>query len=304
MSFSSAFQRLTSLKKGSQFNPSFMGAYRHFRSFSSSTNLFSSFMGSSSKSIPFTPFLISLEGNIGAGKTTVLDKMRERFPTWIAIDEPVETWFTIKNEKGESMLEVFYKDRKRWSYTFQNCALITRYQNIEKAINDARIKHFNDGGVHVFLTERCLDTDYHVFTKMLKDEGSIDKLELDLYHRLLCQLRSTATPLSAILHVNTSPTSCADRIRKRGRSGEDAITLDYLTALDQHQMKWLKETTIPTLSTDGENFRVIEDFIKHEMNQVAEKAFLLQQGLSDGIFNSSDKLSGIPFSPIPPTIWN
>ena len=57
----------------------------------------------------------------------------------------------------------------------------------------------------MFFTERCLDTDYHVFTKMLRDENSIDKLELELYERLLNQLKSTATPLSAIIYVNTPP---------------------------------------------------------------------------------------------------
>lgn len=248
-----------------------------------SSSLSSSFRVSSSmkgysQQIPFTPFLISIEGNIGAGKTTLLAKMRDRYPHWIAIDEPVETWFTIKNDAGDSMLEVFYKDRKRWSYTFQNCALITRYQNIEKAINEARIKHEKNGGIHVFITERCLDTDYHVFTKMLQDEGSIDKLELDLYHRLLCQLRSTATPLSAILHVDTTPKTCVERIRKRGRSGENAITLDYLQSLDEHQAKWIRETPIPTLSTDGLDFQYVEKFIAEEMQRVADRMLLLNKG--------------------------
>lgn len=239
------------------------------------------------KNVPFTPFLISIEGNIGAGKSTLLGKMRERYPTWVAIDEPVETWFTIKNDEGDSMLEVFYKNRKRWSYTFQNCALITRYQNIEKSIDDARKSDLNKGGVHVFLTERCLDTDYHVFTKMLQDEGSIDKLELDLYHRLLCQLRSTSTPLSAILHVNTDPETCETRIRKRGRSGENAITLDYLNALDRHQTKWIQETSVPTLSTSGDDFQGVEKFIAQEMEKAAEKALLVESGFSDSILTDT-----------------
>lgn len=240
--------------------------------------------GSLKTSLPFTPFLISLEGNIGAGKTTLLKKMRERFPQWIAIDEPVETWFTIKNDDGDSMLEVFYKDRKRWSYTFQNCALITRYQNIEKAINDARRSSFSGGGVQVFLTERCLDTDFHVFTKMLRDEGSIDTLELDLYNRLLQQLRSTATPLSAILHVNTSPLVCVERIRQRSRSGEDKITLDYLEALENHQSTWIRETSVPTLSTDGMNFEEVEQFIASQLEHTIEKARLQQQGFAGTVF--------------------
>ncbi|KAJ1413067.1 P-loop containing nucleoside triphosphate hydrolase protein, partial [Ochromonadaceae sp. CCMP2298] len=179
------------------------------------------------------PILVSIEGNIGAGKSTLLKTLRETHSEWTFIDEPVSTWSTIRNEQDESILEVFYKDRKRWSYTFQNCALLTRYQNIENAVRDASI--MGKVGPQVFLTERCLDTDYHVFTKMLCDEGSIDKMELHLYHRLLSQLKSTATPLSAIVHVNTSPEECATRIRERARSGEDAISLDYLQSLDKHQ---------------------------------------------------------------------
>ena len=49
---------------------------------------------------------------------------------------------------------------------------------------------------------------------MLKEEGSIDKLELDLYIRWLNQLKATATPLSAIVHVNTPPSICAERIKQ------------------------------------------------------------------------------------------
>jgi deoxyadenosine/deoxycytidine kinase len=195
----------------------------------------------------FNPILVSIEGNIGAGKSTLLKTLRERNADWIFIDEPVSTWSSIRNEADESILEVFYKDRKRWSYTFQNCALLTRYQNIETAVQNAIM--VGKVGPQVFLTERCLDTDYHVFTKMLCDEGSIDKMELHLYQRLLDQLKTTATPLNAIVHVNTPPTECAARIRERARSGEGAISLDYLTALDYHQSAWVESTPLRTCAT-------------------------------------------------------
>lgn len=211
---------------------------------------------------PYFPLLVSIEGNIGAGKTTLLSKLRKSHPEWIAIDEPVDTWSKIKNDNDESILEVFYKDRKRWSYTFQNCALLTRYQNIESAVKEAKERSI-DGGVQVFLTERCLDTDYHVFTKMLKAEGSIDSLELELYERLLVQLKSTATPLSAIVHVNSSPSLCAQRIRMRGRNGEEAITMDYLNSLDSVQTKWVKSTIVPTISV-GDDYEQVENFITEQ----------------------------------------
>lgn len=210
--------------------------------------------------IAFTPVLVSIEGNIGSGKSTLLKDLKARNTDFTFIAEPVDTWSKIKNDEGESMLEVFYKDRKRWSYTFQNCALLTRYQYIEETIQKAAAKNLS--GRHIFLTERCLDTDFHVFTKMLRGEGSIDKLELELYLRLLSQLKATATPLSALIHVNTKPVLCSERIKKRSRSGESSISMDYLQSLDDHQCAWINNEMLPKLITDGENIAKVESFIR------------------------------------------
>lgn len=206
-----------------------------------------------------SPILISIEGNIGAGKTTLLKKLRANRPDWTFINEPVDSWTKIKNENDQNILEVFYKDRKRWSYTFQNCALLTRYQEIENTINSV---YSSGASTHaIFLTERCLDTDYHVFTKMLAAEGSLNSIELHLYERLLNQLKSTATPLSAIVHVNTPPEICLERIRTRDRSGEQAISLDYLRALNRYQCDWIENTSVKIHTTDLTNVQNVEDFI-------------------------------------------
>jgi len=167
------------------------------------------------------------------------------------------------------MLEVFYKDRLRWSYTFQNCALLTRFQNIESAVSKARQE--GKVGKRVFLTERCLDTDYHVFTKMLKEEGSIDKLELDLYIRWLNQLKATATPLSAIVHVNTPPSICAERIKQRSRGGENAISIDYLENLNMHQTTWVDSTEMPVFKTNLSDVTQVENFIEALTKSVDEE---------------------------------
>lgn len=76
------------------------------------------------------PILISIEGDIGAGKSTLIQYLKERNPTWNFIDEPVGTWTSLKTDEGENLLELFYKDQKRYSYTFQNCALLSRAMNI------------------------------------------------------------------------------------------------------------------------------------------------------------------------------
>jgi deoxyadenosine/deoxycytidine kinase len=255
--------------------------------FSSNTKIFHSLISSGiarstsstssqaslSEVTPFTPLLISIEGNIGAGKTTLLDTLKKNHPEWHSIAEPVDTWSKIRNELNESLLEVFYKDRKRWSYTFQNCALLTRHENIEKKIVEVR-KTSNNAGIHIFLTERCLDTDYYVFTKMLAEEGSIDKLELDLYERWLNHLKTTATPLSGIIHVNTPSLQAKARILQRGRKGEENISMSYLEALDKYQTKWLTTTSVPTISTEANVNQEVESFIEQlkKRNNVVSSA--------------------------------
>jgi deoxyadenosine/deoxycytidine kinase len=207
------------------------------------------------------PVLISIEGNIGSGKSTLLKLVKSRNPQWTYIDEPLDTWSNVKTEKGESLLEVFYKDRKRWSYTFQNCVLFTRHQYIESTVNKV-MNESASSNTHVFITERCLDTDHQVFTKMLHDDGNISKLEMDLYLKLFTQLKSTATPLSAIIHVDTPPTLCAERIKLRSRTGESGISMDYLTALDLYQNRWIASEEVPKFVTDLKDISEVEDFIK------------------------------------------
>lgn len=210
----------------------------------------------------YSPLLVSIEGNIGAGKSTLLNALRIRHREWTFIDEPVKFWTSLRNTAtNESLLEVFYKDRRRWSYTFQNCALLTRYQMIEKAVEDALSQGKCAAGPHVLITERCLDTDYHVFTKMLYAEGSIDTMEFQLYEMWLAELRKRATPLSAIIHVYNSPEVCKQRIIQRGRIGEEGISMDYLHALDRFQQDWINNTDIPRIRASTDDLLLAEEFI-------------------------------------------
>lgn len=170
------------------------------------------------------------------------------------------------------MLEVFYKDRKRWSYTFQSCALLSRFQNIENSIkqrSSLKLESTKSSAIEVierevFITERCLDTDFHVFTKMLRDEKSINKLEFEIYDRLYQHLKSTSTPLSAIIHVSTDPEECLKRIAFRNRAGEKEITQEYLTNLELCQSAWITSCAVPVLRSDQTSVILseVESFIQ------------------------------------------
>jgi deoxyadenosine/deoxycytidine kinase len=188
---------------------------------------------------------ISLEGNVGSGKTTLLAAVKTTYPSYRIIEEPVDLWMSLKTESGESLLELFYKDKQRWSYTFQYSAFFTRYISSLKAIQAARADPSTTP--IILLTERSILTDKHVFASMLKDQGFMNKLEWDLYNIWFDNFAKDIQ-VDAIVYLETPPTICTDRIKVRARSGEDNIPLDYLTDLQTYHDQWLgSKLSIPVL---------------------------------------------------------
>jgi len=202
--------------------------------------------------------IISLDGNIGAGKSTLLQEIRNKLHDVHIVDEPVSQWSELKNAKGKSLLELFYEDKNRWSYTFQNCALLTRLKNIQKAVEniDTTIS-----SPQVIITERSVLTDKHVFAEMLYDAGNIDPLEWELYESWF-NVFGKKYPVRAIIYVSTSSGTSKERINTRNRTGEESIDLEYLDALDRQHKKWIKNTNIPVLTLSTEADTPVEENIE------------------------------------------
>lgn len=179
------------------------------------------------------PIILALEGNIGAGKTTLLRYIRENYPKIVLIDEPVDTWETMKTPDGKNILQHFYGDMERWAYTFQNTALLTRIENIQRAVD----KHPEDGTI--FLMERSYLTDRYVFAKILHEDKKMNDMELDIYLRWYDHF-TAKYPIYSILWLDTDVDTCVERIHKRNRPGEENIQRDYLQRLDDAHKQWLE----------------------------------------------------------------
>jgi deoxyadenosine/deoxycytidine kinase len=209
--------------------------------------------------------IISLDGNIGAGKSTLLAEIRKSIPEICVVDEPVGQWTALKNDAGKNLLELFYEDKKRWAYTFQNCAILTRLKNIKQAVEELDA---NGQGPQVILTERSVLTDKYVFAQMLRDSGDMDALEWELYDSWF-SIFSKQHQVNGIIYLSTSSTTSKDRIHIRNRQGEDRIQLEYLDALDRQHKQWIESTDIPVLTLSTEpgaslenNLQQIRDFIQ------------------------------------------
>lgn len=199
-----------------------------------------------------TPIVISLDGNIGAGKSTLLAALRTTMPDVEFVEEPVGAWMTLKNAEGKSLLELFYEDKRRWAYTFQNCAILTRLRAIRGALASTKKR--------VIVTERSVLTDRYVFAEMLRASGDIDPLEWQLYLQWFDTF-ATDLPLKGIIYLTTGVGTSAGRIVKRGRHGEEHIPLDYLSALDDQHQQWIAGTDLPVLQISTEAGVSAEDNI-------------------------------------------
>lgn len=203
--------------------------------------------------------IVSLDGNIGAGKTTLLAKIRKNFPNLLyVVDEPVDTWTALKDGEGKSLLEHFYEDKKRWAYTFQNAAILSRLRVLKDALAKAQPGQ-------VILTERSVLTDRFVFAEMLKEKGDIDPLEWSLY-QMWYDTFATDLPMAGILYVTTDVPTSSLRIKVRNRTGEAEIPDAYLQDLERQHEAWLASTKLPVqrISTEEDDVTQlikIRDFI-------------------------------------------
>jgi len=188
------------------------------------------------------PMIISVEGNIGSGKSTLVEKLRSSLPSIVTLQEPVAEWETIRDREGETILTKFYRDQETYAFPFQMMAYISRLASIR------RTRRENPHAILV--TERSVETDRHVFAQMLHDEGKIGEVEHQIYLRWFDEFIEEI-PISATIYVKASPETCNQRIQKRNRKGE-TIPLDYLERCGEYHEGWLSEETHPVLVLDGD----------------------------------------------------
>jgi deoxyadenosine/deoxycytidine kinase len=158
--------------------------------------------------------IISIEGNIGSGKSTLMSELKIAFaelPHVVFLEEPVDDWNTIRDDAGLTMLEKFYGNQEKYSFSFQMMAYISRLATIRKAIRE------NPGCV--FISERCLHTDKYVFAKMLYDDNKIESVDYQIYNKWFDTFVDDfdVTNIVYIKADHVLGTRCATRTRRRSR---------------------------------------------------------------------------------------
>lgn len=171
---------------------------------------------------------VAIDGNIGSGKSTLMAALRDKYQhdkTIIFVDEPVSDWDSVVDDKGTTMLALFYSDANKYAFEFQMMAFISRLARIKQAyenINNIQ----SPASKYIIISERSLLTDRHIFAKMLRDRGDISLTQFTIYNKWFDEFAGQY-PVSKLISIGVDSQTCSSRIACRNRIGE-SVSLDYL----------------------------------------------------------------------------
>ena len=216
------------------------------------------------------PRIISIDGNIGAGKSTLINELKMHFNNKknsknlkiIFLPEPVNVWEKITDHQGKTIIEEFYKDPKKFAFSFQMMAYISRLSIIKKALMEK---------YDLIFTERCVFTDKNIFAKMLYNDGKINEIEYKIYNSWFYEFIKEI-PQIEYIYLRTDSNIAFERICKRGRKGEN-ISKAYLETCHHYHEEWFKKESNPCIILDGnhdtdKNPEIIDEWIREIVGTV------------------------------------
>ena len=183
--------------------------------------------------------IYALEGNIGAGKTTIMNIISNHFNDVEFVEEPVKQW---QNLGGMNLLDAFYTDPQRWGFTFEFYSMLTKIQALLKAANSDK---------PIIIIERSILSN-KVFMELSNELGKLDKMEYAmLKNTYKFYLDHVYPQLAGIIYLDTPVEECIRRITKRNRGEECNIKKNYLEAIKKKMDEMCNSSTMIVIRIDG-----------------------------------------------------
>jgi len=200
-------------------------------------------------------FLV-IEGNIGAGKTTLATRLAEEYNAKLILEQFADNPFLPK----------FYRDQERYSFPLELSFLADRYNQIKKQV------------LNLDLFYSFLIADYYFAKSSIFAQNTLKDDEYRLFRQIFdIVFESMPKPdLYVYLHANTD--KLLKNIAKRGRDYEQSINPDYLEKIKQGYFVFFKQiNSFPILIIDTNNIDFVSNLDHYEQ-------------LKDAIFKSEYKL--------------
>ena len=152
-----------------------------------------------------TKKILALEGNIGAGKTTILKIIGKHVEF---VEQPVSEW---QNLGGMNLLDSFYTDPKRWGFSFEFYSMLTKIKALLNAANSDK---------PIIIIERSILSN-RVFFDISAELEKLDKMEYRMLKNTYeFYLQHVYPRLDGIIYLDTPVDECIRIITKRNRGEE------------------------------------------------------------------------------------
>jgi len=181
---------------------------------------------------------ITIEGNIGAGKTTLAHLLSKSLNARLVLEEFAENPF----------LEKFYQNPDQYAFSVELFFMAERFKQMKNLVNQQDL--FQHVTISDYLFTKCL-----LFAKVnLPDD------EFRLYQKLFEILHQQLVQPDLLIYLHAPVQTLQENIRKRNRSFEQNIKDDYLFNIQQTYTHYIKQHNVKTLYVDASQ----ADFLGNE----------------------------------------
>lgn len=174
---------------------------------------------------------VTIEGNIGAGKTTLAHLLSKHFNARLILEEFADNPFLPK----------FYENPGQYAFPLELFFMAERYKQLKDLLQTKDM--FQNITISDYLFTKCL-----LFAKVnLPDE------EFRLYQKLFEIINPQIVQPDIVIYLHTPVKKLQENIKKRNRDYEQSIPNDYLFTLQETYTQYIKQHNIKTLYVDAGN---------------------------------------------------
>ena len=162
---------------------------------------------------------ISIEGNIGAGKTSLSKLLAEDLGSKLVLEEFTENTFLPK----------FYENPERYAFPVELSFLSERFSQLKRELNTADL--FSPNIISDYFISKC-----QIFAK-----NNLSKDEYDLFMKMYEIVEATCPKPDLMVYLYLDVEDLHYNIRKRGRSYEQSITDEYLVNIQNQYLEYIRQ---------------------------------------------------------------
>jgi deoxyadenosine/deoxycytidine kinase len=181
---------------------------------------------------------ITIEGNIGAGKTTLAHLLSKHYNARLILEEFADNPFLPK----------FYENPQQFAFPLELFFMAERYKQLKELLHTQDL--FNSLTISDYLFTKCL-----LFAKV-----NLPVDEFRLYQNLFDIIHQQLIQPDLLIYLHSPVSKLQQNIRKRNRSYEQNIPDDYLQNLQETYTQYIKQHNVKTLFVDTSN----ADFLGNE----------------------------------------